>query len=86
MDQEDILGQMVESIVENGLIIKCMEQVYFNGVMEECMWENILMIKSMDKEYLSGKLNSIFFRPDGKKYIGYWSEGKYNGRGIFIAG
>lgn len=48
---------------------------YFNGVMEEYMLENIMMIKSMVKECLNG-IMSIIKRPDGRKYVGYWLEGK----------
>lgn len=71
----DIFGQMEENIVESGWTIKCTEQDCFNGVMEEFMLESIMMIKSMVKEYLNGII-SIIKRPDGRKYVGYWLEGK----------
>lgn len=52
-----------------------MEQDYFNGAMVDCILENMFMIKSMVKGFLNGIIISDF-RPDGRKYVGYWHEGK----------
>ena len=28
----------------------------------------------------------FMFRPEGRKYIGFWSDGKQHGKGVFMAG
>jgi len=48
------------------------------------------MIKNKDKAYLFGNFflnlfyNNSYYRPDGKKYVGEWYDGKQNGRGVYI--
>ena len=42
-----MLGAKIVNIMENGNIIKCMEEERLNGLMEESMMDNTRMIKSM---------------------------------------
>ena len=55
-----------------------MVMAYSSGQMEECMKVNIMMIKKKVMEYLSGKIVLVvtIFRPDGRKYVGGWLNGK----------
>jgi hypothetical protein len=80
MASEGTSGLMGELTVGNGRMTKCMVVEYFNGVMEECILDVILMIRNVGKVYLSGKIFDIlllfFFRPDGRRYIGFWQDGK----------
>ena len=38
-------------------------------------------------EYLSGKIVLVvtIFRPDGRKYVGGWLNGKQHGKGMYIS-
>ena len=48
MDMGNIFGQKMEELMKvNGLIIKQLETVFFNGMMEENM--KVIIIKNFDK-------------------------------------
>ena len=84
-----MFGMMGENMLVPGSIIKCMVKEYLLGLMEEYMMAIILMIKSKEEEHLFGKLkispmNKQHYRPDGKKYMGEWYDGKQHGKGTYI--
>ena len=77
MELEGIYGLMVGNTVDNGRMIKCMVKGYFNGETAECIMVNIQMIKKMVVVFSNGRIiYVIIFRPEGRKYVGYWSDGK----------
>ena len=49
-------GLMEESILETGVIIKCMEEVLLSGLMDADMKEVTLMIRKKDKVSLNGQM------------------------------
>lgn len=42
------------------------------------------MIRRKDTEYSNGNLVYIYIRNDGRKYKGYWKNGKQHGEGEFF--
>ena len=48
-------GQMAESLMGNGKIIKWKAQEYSHGLMEEDMMENIQMIRKKEMEHFIGR-------------------------------
>jgi len=80
---------MEENIQVIGLTIKCMGKACSLSRMEESTQEIMLKIKNKAKEHLNGKLfkkknSKRVFRPDGRKYIGGWYNGKQHGQGVSI--
>ena len=56
MEQENIVGLMVEFTKVNGSTIKWKVKVFSLGVMAVDTLDNTKMIKSMDKEHLNGQM------------------------------
>ena len=56
LDLVNMPGQMVEGILENGLIIKCMVKEFTLGQMGENMMESITMTKNKALEPILGKM------------------------------
>jgi len=54
MEMEYSNGLMVPSIMDNGKIIRCTEQVNFVGLMAESIEESMLMTRSMVKVCILG--------------------------------
>ena len=50
-DMEPIIGQIIDNMLENGEIIKCMGRVFSLGVMAE----SIYIINRYDGEYIDDK-------------------------------
>lgn len=57
MEQENIVGLMVEFTKVNGSTIKWKVKVFSLGVMAVDTLDNTKMIKSMDKEHLNGQMD-----------------------------
>jgi hypothetical protein len=56
---------MVENMLENGIIIICMEEEYILGKMVESMMDIIIMIKNMDLVFINGQmvyLKNVFIK------------------------
>lgn len=74
-----MFGQTGGNIVENGLTIRCTVLVYSSGAMAECILGSITMIRRVARVYLNGTFvnnTKFLFRPDGRKYVGLWLDGK----------
>lgn len=92
--KENTLGLMEEFTKACGFEIKCMEREGFFGLMDADMKAIIIWIKEKVMAFMNGFLilitkNSnkcvyLFFRPDGKKYIGFWKDGQQHGIGIMV--
>ena len=80
MEKANTYGQIKESIMESGRVIRCTATESLLGLMEGDTKEDMLMIKRKVKGPLNGKIESniygLWCRPDGRKYIGGWFNGK----------
>ena len=77
MGKEIINGQTAENTQATGLSTRCTETEFSSGLTEDVMRDNMWMIKSRVMVFLNGKFSAYeIFRPDGRKYIGSWLNGK----------
>lgn len=56
-DRVNIFGVMVESIVANGRLIRCMAREFTPGKMVEHIWAATSLIKSMDMASTPGPMD-----------------------------
>ena len=80
---------MVDNIMGNGSIIRCMDVVFSLGLMEGSILESMLMTRRRVMAYSSGiyiyYIYILYIRPDGKKYDGKWLNGKQHGKGTYYS-